>query len=631
MDAFCGVAVCLAVLGGTPDGVLLDFSAKWCGPCRSMEPTVHRLQQEGYPVKQIDADASPRVLERYGVTGLPTFVLIVRGQEVERISGAVSESTLRRMLAKIPEKPDPKPRPEPVRVTNAVPVANRMTDPPSKPAGLMAGLKSLIKLPLPTTSGPESVSLDETVAGSQDVVIRANSNDHPAPSVATDPLLGCTRIRVKDSHGLDVGSGTIIHSEPGRTLILTCGHLFRHFDKTGQIKVDIFGPTPQTLDGTLIRHNLDEDIGLISVSPLETLPVVPIAERAVAVRDHVFSVGCGGGDDPTKLQHLVTSTTKYRDFVECTGTPIQGRSGGGLFTKAGQLAGVCVFADPAARRGLYAGLGTISRLLDQCGLSWLQPEDRVATVDDTLEPAFDSESAAGSSLLNAADSTEMGQPAALAGVGLEAPPFVGDAESQRAALTSRDDSGLQASGQRVGQFGLDDLIPDVDDSAFNDTFAGSSALQAAESAFDVTFGELAEASETVEPGASPAKASPETERAALAAQPMPRRPIVGPSVESLQSTLEAARGAEVVCIVRDREHPEAPSRVVVINRASRQFVRELTGELAQQVQPTSKVIPAKHAVPTGETRVFDNWQTTESGVKASNGSETLRRYRRRVR
>ncbi|MBI1314513.1 thioredoxin fold domain-containing protein [bacterium] len=597
MDAFCGVAVCLAVLGGTPDGVVLDFSAQWCPPCRSMEPVVHRLQRQGYPIRQIDADEQPAVLEHYGVTGLPTFVLIVRGQEVERVSGAVSEATLRRMLGRIPEKTDPLPVP----VTNAVPVAQKKSVPPrseNSPSGLMANLKSLIRLPLPAPTAPSSVTLDEFPPA----VIRANSDDLPAPGIATDPMLGCTRIRVRDSHGLDVGSGTIIHSEPGRTLILTCGHLFRHFDSQGQIKVDIFGPKPQTLDGTLIRHNLDEDIGLISVSPLETLPVVPIAAQPVTARDHVFSVGCGGGDDPTKLQHLVTSTTKYRDFVECTGTPIQGRSGGGLFTKSGKLAGVCVFADPAARRGLYAGLGTISRLLTQCGLSWLQPAALASSSDhlagNQSTPHFESDVAGKSDVADRFDRL-----AADNEFDAETPPFLSDTELLDPESLPSSETPPRGLPSTVGEFSLDNLLPTVDDSAFADVLPGSSNAEL----IRTSGGQLDAMDRVPELGRNTlTKTDIQLAEAAAENRPEPgRRPVVGPSVESLQETLEAAHGAEVVCIVRDRDHPDAPSRIVVINQASRQFVSDLTGELAQQIQPTSKVVPA---VPDDSTQKIERYQ-----------------------
>jgi len=93
----------------------------------------------------------------------------------------------------------------------------------------------------------------------------------------------------------------------------------------------------------------------------------------------------------------VTSTTRYQGgYVECTGTPIQGRSGGGLFTPDGQVAGVCVFANPGSRRGLYTGLKTIHALLDRVGLSSLYrdsvsaPSNRLARAENRPdEPRFE--------------------------------------------------------------------------------------------------------------------------------------------------------------------------------------------------------------------------------------------------
>src|SRR3990172_9460405 len=57
--------------------------------------------------------------------------------------------------------------------------------------------------------------------------------------------------------------------------------------------------------------------------------------------------------------------------IECTGQPVQGRSGGGLFNESAQLIGVCSAADPAERKGIYAGLAAVHSLLDRQGLASL--------------------------------------------------------------------------------------------------------------------------------------------------------------------------------------------------------------------------------------------------------------------
>src|SRR5262249_26470158 len=51
------------------------------------------------------------------------------------------------------------------------------------------------------------------------------------------------------------------------------------------------------------------------------------------------------------------------------GQPIDGRSGGGLFSADGLLIGICNAADPADNEGLYAGLASIHWQLDQIGQS----------------------------------------------------------------------------------------------------------------------------------------------------------------------------------------------------------------------------------------------------------------------
>src|SRR5436190_22056284 len=55
--------------------------------------------------------------------------------------------------------------------------------------------------------------------------------------------------------------------------------------------------------------------------------------------------------------------------IECTGSPVQGRSGGGLFNEAGQLVAICFGALGGEQRGAYSGLPTVHWLLKKHNLS----------------------------------------------------------------------------------------------------------------------------------------------------------------------------------------------------------------------------------------------------------------------
>lgn len=78
--------------------VVIDFYANWCPPCRALAPILERLAGEfDGQVKfvKINADESPELADSFGVTGLPTLVLMDSGHKVGQIVGLRDESQLR--------------------------------------------------------------------------------------------------------------------------------------------------------------------------------------------------------------------------------------------------------------------------------------------------------------------------------------------------------------------------------------------------------------------------------------------------------------------------------------------------------------------------------------------------------
>jgi thioredoxin 1 len=70
--------------------VLVDFGAEWCHPCRKLDPLIEELAGEwGARVKvvHVDADRNVDTTMRFQVMGLPTLILFVGGEPVERLQG----------------------------------------------------------------------------------------------------------------------------------------------------------------------------------------------------------------------------------------------------------------------------------------------------------------------------------------------------------------------------------------------------------------------------------------------------------------------------------------------------------------------------------------------------------------
>jgi len=83
---------------------LIKFGAKWCSPCKILDPRLEKLKQEFSDVvefQSIDVDEDIKTTADFNIKAVPTVILLKDEQEVFKVVGAVNLEQLRKNLTKV--------------------------------------------------------------------------------------------------------------------------------------------------------------------------------------------------------------------------------------------------------------------------------------------------------------------------------------------------------------------------------------------------------------------------------------------------------------------------------------------------------------------------------------------------
>lgn len=381
----------LATVVTAPTDVdLVVFMAQGCPYCQQLRPELEELRAAGFRVQEVDALAHRTTAAEWKVESVPTLVVLRNQKEVDRVVGRLSKTDLFKRLQTAPTPAvNPFGSPNPTRSIGSI------SDTPSlsedrlrnlnRDSQVVTASSNTPSTAAPITAAPStSASSAATAPGLSDPAALHNpgtdrptsprsfpNSGQPMNSIPVDPritqqkaLAASVRLRIESETAQSNGSGTVIWSQNGEALVITCGHIFRDMKNGDQVFVDFYRDGNWVnLPGQVLQFFADKhDIGMVKCSlPFDIEPVGINYAEPLVVGSPAFSIGCDRGSPPAIKETQITYLNRYlgESNIEVAGAPIDGRSGGGLFDANGNLVGICNAADHHDNEGIYAGQGQI--------------------------------------------------------------------------------------------------------------------------------------------------------------------------------------------------------------------------------------------------------------------------------